>query len=396
MTVRIRVRGYQSIADAEIEVSGLTVVTGQNNSGKSALIRAVQGTFTNARGTRFVRNGRDQCTVDVVFSDGRSVTWEKGDGGPCYKVDGKTLNKVGQGVPPEVEALGVVPITAAGRDIWPQFAPQFTGQVFLLDQPGSVLAESIADVTRVGVLNEALRQSQSDRRTSTSELKVRQADVLRLEGIDAGFAGLDSVQTMVTEAETMDAAVDGLQDQVGDARTLRDEHRDLAATTGFLDPVRAMSVPDGVATIQSGMDELEGLRALSGKMSEAVTVLASISPVAGIKVPDVGTKTPRMAEALTILASIRDQMRPLEVIIADGVDLRGVVSVPLPDVDDVRTGVYDLDDSRQLQESIITQTKLVGNLTLEIETVTNNYEQAAHDVDAILDEAGTCPICGRG
>jgi hypothetical protein len=68
----------------------------------------------------------------------------------------------------------------------------------------------------------------------------------------------------------------------------------------------------------------------------------------------------------------------------------------LPDVDDVRTGVYDLDDSRQLQESIITQTKLVGNLTLEIETVTNNYEQAAQDVDAILDEVGTCPICGRG
>ena len=76
--IRVRVRNFQSIVDAEIVVDGLTVVTGQNNSGKTAVMRAVHGVFTNASGNALVRHGEDHLSVDLDFGEVKEVRWEKG------------------------------------------------------------------------------------------------------------------------------------------------------------------------------------------------------------------------------------------------------------------------------------------------------------------------------
>lgn len=202
MAVRIRVKNFQSIADATIEVKGLTIVTGINNSGKSALVRAIRGVFQNTKGESFVRYGQKTASVQMDFEDGKSVQWEKGkDIRPTYIVCGGEPIYPGQGVPDEVKALGVGSIQAGGREIWPQIAPQFE-QVFLLNQPGSVLAEAVADVDRVKALNEALRGVESDRRTTAAELKIRQKDVLRHKQRLDDFAGLDEAEAQIIEIES--------------------------------------------------------------------------------------------------------------------------------------------------------------------------------------------------
>jgi exonuclease SbcC len=396
MPVTVRVQGFQSIADAEIEVSGLTVVTGANNSGKSALIRAVSGAFTNPRGTKYVRRGEDQCTVDLVFGDGHTLKWEKGEKINRYTVDGgKPMDKVGQTVPREVEALGVVPITAAGHEIWPQFAPQFTGQVFLLDKPGSMLAESIADVTRVGVLNEALRQSQSDRRTAASELKIRQTDVLHLEGIEAGYVGLDLVEALATEAEKLDAFVASLRGQVGELCTLQGTHDALVATVEEFLPVRSVTVPGGVDAIRGGLAEFDELTGMASEVSSAMQVITDLSPVAGLVLPDTARPT-KMSDALALLQGLRDQMQPLMDVVKDGDGIRGVLAVPLPDLVVAQGVVETLESHVQLRDDLTTRSKMVDNLTLELSRVEEAYDGAIHEVQELIGEAGICPICGNG
>ena len=238
MPFRLRVKNFQSIEDASLDVDGLTVVTGPNNSGKTAMIRAVYGAFTNARGTKYVRHGKASCEVSLDFADGRSLVWEKGEKVNRYVLDGKTLNKVGQGAPPEMTSLGVLPVEASGRELWPQFAHQFVGQVFLIDEPGSVLAEAIADVTRVGVLNEALRNAQSDRRTAASDLKLRQADVSKHEAAAKKFDGLDDALKLASEVDAVRADLAALQRQLDEARRLRDRLRQAQAEVTRLSPVR--------------------------------------------------------------------------------------------------------------------------------------------------------------
>lgn len=238
MPFRLRVKNFQSIEDASLDVDGLTVVTGPNNSGKTAMIRAVYGAFTNARGTKYVRHGKESCEVALDFADGRSLVWEKGEKVNRYVLDGKTLNKVGQGAPPEMISLGVQPVEASGRELWPQFAHQFVGQVFLIDEPGSVLAEAISDVTRVGVLNEALRNAQSDRRTAAGDLKLRQSDVAKHEAATKKFDGLDDALKLATEVDSARADLTTLQRQLDEARRFRDRLRQAQAEVSRLSPVR--------------------------------------------------------------------------------------------------------------------------------------------------------------
>lgn len=396
MTVKIRVRDFQSIEDAEIEVSGLTVITGQNNLGKSAFYRAAHGVFTNARGTKYVRHGKDQCRVDVTFSDGRTITWEKGEKVNRYTVDGKTLDKVGSGVPAEVEALGVVPITAAGRELWPQFAPQFTGQVFLLDQPGSVLAESVADVARVGVLNEALRNAQSDKRALASELKVRLSDVVRYESQEAHYAGLDNVDSLAQEAEALNVLVDDLLRQLDGARSLHDAHVSLSLTVSALRPVRDVVVPDGVGDVRSDLNLLDEVRDLQTKLGGVATFLELLSPVAGIVVPDDAdtARVHKVSDAIALLTDLRDRMEPFAVVAEGGGTLRSVVSAPLPDTGHAVKELLGLDDHRSFREALVSRTKALSDYASDLQNTTEEYEVAVHDVISLIGTAGECPTCG--
>ena len=393
--IKLRVRNYQSVEDAEIEVSGLTVITGQNNTGKSAMLRAVYGAFTNARGTKYVRHGRDSCAVSVTFGDGRSVQWEKGEKLNRYTVDGKVLDKVGAGVPPEVEALGVVPISASGRELWPQFAQQFTGQVFLLDQPGSVLAESVADVSRVGVLNEALRNAQSDKRTMASELKVRLADVARYESQEISFSGLDAVEALSIEAEALKAKTDELDREREEAQEFYETLQAHQTLSSSLAPVRTIVVPDGVSGIRSDLLELIDLSGLASRLFEAVGTVKSLSPVSDTPLPD-AVRATKLFEALSVVSDLLRQMDPLNEILRDAVTLRDAVSESLPDFSSLDEDAKRLNGYRQLQVELSTRFRAASSIRGEISTIEKEYDEALHEVQELLNDAGNCPICGRG
>ena len=93
--MKIKVENFQSIQKAEIEVDGLTVITGPNNIGKSALARAVAGLFSNMRGNSFVRRGEKSCSVEIVLDNTDSIKWEKGKSKNNYTINGKSISKVG-------------------------------------------------------------------------------------------------------------------------------------------------------------------------------------------------------------------------------------------------------------------------------------------------------------
>lgn len=398
MTVKIRVQNFQSIEDSEIEVSGLTVITGTNNGGKSALHRAVFAAFTNAKGTSFVRIGTPQCTVSITFEDGQSLVWEKGEKVNRYTVNGKVLNKVGAGAPPpEVQAFHVVPIEAAGRELWPQFAHQFTGQVFLLDQPGSVLAESIADVTRVGVLNEALRETQSERRSQASELKVRVADVAKLEAHESTYAGLDRVELLTREAEDLDREVDSLRGQLSEIQGFQKGIEALTDAVGDLIPARWVEMPPSGRPLLEDLKAITEAQDLYHKLTQAQAIHDSFAPAASITIPEESMflRAEKVAEALVIIRSLRDQMTPLVDVVRQGEKIREALTVPISGAEVPQGQMKALDECVQLQRELASSVKLLKDLGDEAESLESLYQQAVHEVQDILGGVGDCPICGR-
>lgn len=215
MSIHVRVQNFQSIEDAEVLIEGLTVVTGPNNSGKTALMRAVRGVFTNPAAGPLVRHGAAHLSVTLKFDDGTVICWEKGWEKPGrkgktlnqYRINGLLIQGVGRGVPPEVEALGVRSIPASSEKVWPQIADQFDGTLFLLNRPGAAVAEALSDVEKVGKLTDALKLSERDSRAAESEVKIRRSDLDSLKLDVLRFNGLSDVAVSVKELKRKRAGV---------------------------------------------------------------------------------------------------------------------------------------------------------------------------------------------
>ena len=350
MPVHVHVSNFQSIRDADVVVDGFTVITGQNNTGKTALMRAIKGVFQNTPGTAFIREGETNCSVTVDFGD-RKVTWYKGTGKrdrPTYTIDGGEPMHPGQGVPSEVEALGVMPIQAGGQEVWPTIASQFTGQLFLLDKPGSAVAEAVADVERVGQLNRALSKAESDRRQAATTLRVRQGDLQKLEDLEKGYSGLDEALQGVNDLEASQIQVHRLGRALLSAMELRDRVGRARAAVSFLEPAGGLAVPDP-APLRVMRADLDALRVLQGRLQRAQQTASRFLGVPTLSTVGDETAAQRLLEAVGVL---RDFQRRLQAVSA--------------------------------------RIQAVG---LEMEQAEAEMKAASAEADEALKELGCCPVC---
>lgn len=389
--IRVTVKNFQSIAQSSVEIDGFTVVTGPNNSGKTALMRAIRGVFTNTKGTSFVRHGTDNCEVAVEFADGNAVVWEKGKTANRYTVNGKLLDKVGIGVPDEVEALGVAPITAGNQTIWPQIAPQFTGQVFLLDQPGSVLAEAVADVERVGKLSRALKACDSDKRQVASELKVRRSDQKAALAELATFDGLDTALAEVEGIEQAHAALAATRAEIDDLLALRSRHADATAKVAALNGVSSITVPSPAVTASLVKDS-QHLKDLEGLSVRLATALAGRDKYAG-------------ADKL----SCRDATVPDKSELDELVRMRGRYQKArdtLSKLSSFAAPMFDQTKADKLSKAATTMEALQAQRDkhlADLDALRQHEAKAAQelqvveaDIREILDQLPSCPTCGAG
>lgn len=103
---KVTIENFQSIAKLELFVKGMTVLVGNSDVGKSAVVRAIASVFLNPVGQWRIRKGANKCSVGIELSDGRFILWEKGKTS-AYSVMPANVNyiKMGREVPKEVSSL---------------------------------------------------------------------------------------------------------------------------------------------------------------------------------------------------------------------------------------------------------------------------------------------------
>lgn len=399
MPFRVRVRNFQSLGDVTVEVDGLTVLTGPNNSGKTALIRAIFGAFTNARGTDFVRRGKESAIVEVTFPDGRSLVWEKGKKINRYELDGRVMEGVGLGAPEDVRSLGVGPIEAAGRELWPQFAHQFVGQVFLLDQPGSVLAEAIANVDKVGVLNEALRLSQVDRRTAVSDLKSRKEEASRWEAELRRFDGFEEVVERIRKVEELERKGLRIQKALEEVRSLQKRWGEASVEVQRLLPIR--EVPTGDLGSARSLREqglfLSEVKALGGRLEAAKALVSKLVPVRDITLGDEAlvSRVKKTGAALDWVRDTESRLKRAREERDRAEDaLTKVKDQPLPDPTPVQEAWAKLGEVKSLYVKWKSAREAVEALRVQLGNTRQEHDRAVSAVTELLKESGSCPFCG--
>jgi len=395
MAVTVRVQNFQSIEDATIVIDGLTVITGTNNSGKTAVMRAIRGVFTNAPAGPLVRYGCAHLTVTITYADGTTIVWEKGWEKPGrkgktvnrYTINGKQIATVGRGVPPEVEALGVREISAASDRVWPQIAAQMSGDLFLVDRPGSAVAEALSDVERVGKLTSALKASEKDRRSTVSELKVRRKDVVSHQGALDKYDGLDSVGSVIRGLGDTRSALVESEREITEARALADRYETSRDTLAELDGFDPGVIPDSTRAekLSKAVALVTGFRDQRGTAKSVVDSLDGFDP----ELPD-SEKVIELSREIATVTNYRDRLASAQSLVSG---FSGLPDIDLPTsdrIDKIQSSLAVVVDLRKRRLSA--NTDLTAAAT-EAKHNAGELAEAEAEVIRLLGDRGVCPTC---
>ena len=400
MPVHVRIKDFQSIADAELVVDRLTVVTGANNSGKTAVVRAVRGVFSNGLGDACVRYGREKFSITLAFDDGQTVTWEKGAKiKPTYIINGKKLHP-GRGVPEEVSVLGISPIQVGQMPVWPQIAEQFTGQVFLLDLPGSHVAEAVADVDRVGDLTQALRYAESDKRSASDEMRLRKKDVITLEQELDSYAGVGAVGDAVTAVEALVATATKVASTITFVEGQRTKMHTFQSEIASLQGVREVAVPPPgiVVAAQALGADYRTLCALRARLQNARADSTRLSGIRHVTVAPLPTDVATVRTAIADAQLMRGRVEAARVKVArsrlareaaSGVALDGTQET----VATAQKAARTIAVVQKYRDDLAAGRAEINRLRLSLSAKKTTVGEAEAEVRRLLDEMGVCPIC---
>ncbi len=209
MIKSITLENFMSHQATRIELApGVTVITGPNNVGKSALVEAVRSLVQNPSQKHSIRHGAKQAVVRLELDSGEIIEWVRTEKTAYYRLfrpdDGGEpveYRKIGLTVPEDVRALlrlGLVETEADDIDI---HIGNQREPIFLLNRPGSQAAGFFAASSEAEYLlhmRQALKSredyAKSTRKVLAGEVQVLERDLLRYQPLDGIGPELDRAE----------------------------------------------------------------------------------------------------------------------------------------------------------------------------------------------------------
>jgi exonuclease SbcC len=238
-----------SHADSEFELGPcLTVLTGPNNCGKSAVVEALQCVSGNTTGGFMVRHGEREASVTVETSEGDVITWRRIKDKPSFVINREEIFRT---QPDNLQALLRLPRVPAKENQEP-FDVHFGEQkrpIFLLGDTGpggraATFFASSSDAQYLVRMQVVHKQRTADARRDATRLS---GEIAELTAELEAFAPLDELEPQLALAESAyRALLAGQQDRRALGQTiaeLRDALRLHADATMPAEAYAALAPP---------------------------------------------------------------------------------------------------------------------------------------------------------
>jgi hypothetical protein len=294
--VKIEVKNFQSHEHTVIvpaPAGELTVLVGQSDQGKTAILRALRyACYNTPQGSDFIRVGANSTSVKIDYADGRSVARSRSHKGlNRYEIAGlgkepEKFEGFGSTVPLEVQQItGVRPVEIGDLSINLNLASQLEGPF---------LGSSVSAPTRAKVLGKLAGTEEVDyaARTAKTDLLHRKQDDERLTNDEKRLqASVKEYTYLVELGEKIDAAeilLAGIQkktERVERLNGLREQRaqidsqwgKTIQAILNLTDVIRAEVFATNAAQmielrtkLQKGRNDLD---AIGGQLKDAGHVL---------------------------------------------------------------------------------------------------------------------------
>jgi exonuclease SbcC len=196
MIDKLEMVNFQSHKNSTIEFgSGVNVIVGSSDSGKSAILRALLWVITNQpAGDGFRRHGTKETRVSLSI-DGTTIDRIKSDSKNLYRIDGREHKAFGKGqVPPEIaEFLNF-------HDI--NFSKQMDPAFMLSNSPGEV-ARYLNQIVKLDTIDQSMSNITSWQRNNNRDIRETTERIDELKGDLKEFAYLRRMAKEVEKADTM-------------------------------------------------------------------------------------------------------------------------------------------------------------------------------------------------
>ncbi|AGW13641.1 AAA family ATPase [Megalodesulfovibrio gigas] len=240
--------GHSEIALAE----GVTVLTGPNNTGKSAVVEALRCLSENpALGRAFIRHGKKQATVAVELEDGTLLRWHRKKTTSWYEIERpgqepESFYKMGQGkAPPQVlELLRIQPVDIDDKNRVDVHLSDQRTPIFLIDRPPAQVAHFFAAssegahlLAMQDLLKSKIRDAKKDRQTLQLAQQAQRGMLDRLAALPDIALALEAAEAEEHELTALAAALPRLAQCVTQMRQLRERRALLARRRLVLEPL---------------------------------------------------------------------------------------------------------------------------------------------------------------
>lgn len=201
-----------SHARTEIDLAdGLTVLTGPNNCGKSAVVAALQILATNGRSTHVMRHGAKRCRITAETDDGHTICWERKKTTVKYTLDGEDVHRVGTSVPDSLHDLlrldRVEAETGKSKHEYDIHFGEQKSPVFLLGESGSRAASFFASSSDASRLVEMQHRHRLNLRDNKSEARRLKAETEKNASRLKSFEPIDEIAERIAQAEASHKAI---------------------------------------------------------------------------------------------------------------------------------------------------------------------------------------------
>lgn len=277
MINRIQIVDFQGLEDIDFECGPITVIHGESDVGKSAIVRALYGLAFNRYPRGHVREGAKESYVSVMVDDG-IVTAVKGPGVNKYQFlahnDAGELNwdKVGTEVPDAIsDLLGWHEIEVDdGTKFTPNFSRQFDPPFLLTDSP-SRRAKVLGSLTNVATLYAAAKMANTWERRGQSRIEAQQEIMVRTDPRIAELAHeVQFEQKLLSDLMAVLGRARELEIKIKEQRTLwgrMASAQELRTKAGAI--VQQMAKVPDLSAADALIPRLMGMRALSDNMKLA-------------------------------------------------------------------------------------------------------------------------------
>ncbi len=364
MIQNLKLSNFQSHKKTEFNFhSGITVITGETDVGKSAVIRGLKWVALNKPPGESVRRHYTKLT-DV---DLEGVRKTRSASKHQYAHKSKVYKALRSDVP--------VPISDTLRLSDVNFQGQHDTYFLIGDSPGHV-ARELNEVADLQVIDSSLKRVKQLTRTMKDEekqlkieIKDKKLEVEKLSWVKVADRDFNKIETLEQKIHNTVESIADLSKKYNSCNSIKSELETIPIVT------------KDQSLLSHTLNQLQ-------QYNDSLSTAIKQAEINQINIPSTAAEIITLSNILNQFStSLHDDIQRAVINIEDN-------QITIPDIDDPSQEILDL--KTKTSECNTLQNALIGisSSKIEYETTVDNHLNAEEKVNELLISLGICPLCG--